>query len=71
MSGLKKNKLLFSVLAALIFIAGSVFYWFQYSSPDGKKMDLVTAIVTGILAIIKIIDAIEYSRKKASIENKN
>ena len=70
MSFFRKNKFFFDILATIVLAAGSVLYWLEYTSTDGKKMDLITAIATGLLAIIKLTDIIEYIRKKKSTEDK-
>ena len=65
----KKYKLVFYILAVIVFGIGSYFNFYdyftlEYNNPKAKKMDLFGGIVFGILAIVKIIDVAEYFLNK-------
>ncbi|HSU28650.1 MAG TPA: hypothetical protein VLJ68_09735 [Chitinophagaceae bacterium] len=66
-SFIRKNKLVFDVLATLVFAAVSVFKWYDYYGSDGKKMDLIGGIVFGLMAIVKLDDVIAHYRPKKKL----
>ena len=51
----RKRRLLFDILASIVFAVGSIMDWYNYFSPEWQKKDLLGGIVYGVMAIIKII----------------
>ena len=60
----KRNRTFFQILTCIVFTAASIWKFYDYSLEDGVKMDLVSGIVHGILALINAGDLIDDQRKK-------
>ena len=54
----------FDIVAVLAFAFGSWIQFEDYTGPDGKKMDLVSGIVLGLMAMIRLVDLVDGLRKK-------
>ena len=70
LSFFRKNRLLFDWLSLIFFTLGSFFNWYDYFSPEWKKMDLFGGIVFGLMAIFKFYDVIDQYRQKRKLKSK-
>ena len=63
MNFLRKYRLQFDILAILVFAFAAFMFIDEYAI-EKKKMQLVTGIASGLMAIIKLIDVIGLVRKR-------
>lgn len=59
---LKKNKLLYDTVVAVLLATASLSHWFDFSD-QGKQMNLLGGIIFGILCLIKFTDVLDELRK--------
>jgi hypothetical protein len=69
MEFLRKNKLLFDIIAFIVFAFASYLFFDEYFEDKKQKIKLVTAIANGLMAVIKMLDLINKNGNRSHKNN--